>query len=62
MFSIKELRKIRSVIDAYAPMDDQYAMEIRERVVDLIQIKRAWNLNMHIKCTIADSGKDIDFK
>jgi len=61
MFSIAELKKIRNLIDIYVSSNDEDAMKIREKLCDLIQIKKAWNSNMHIRCTIADSGKEIDF-
>lgn len=54
MFNINELKKIRSVIDTYVPTDDEEVMEIRDKIQDLIQIKKAWNENKHVLCTIVD--------
>lgn len=54
MLNQKELKKIRSIIDEYVPTDDEEAMEIREKICDLIQLKKAWNVNKHIQCTVVD--------
>ena len=54
MFSLKELYKIRSIIDKYCYATDEEAMEIRDKVSDMIQIKKAWNVNKHIECRVID--------
>ena len=54
MLSLKELNKIRSIIDEYCYATDEEAMEIREKVNDMIQIKKAWNVNKHIECRVVD--------
>lgn len=52
MLNLKELVKIRSVIDEYVPVDDIETMEIREKLTDIIQVKKAWNIGKHVDCTI----------
>jgi len=52
MFNITELKKMRSIIDQFVPTDDVDAMEIREKLCDLIRINKAWNSGEHIACTI----------
>lgn len=54
MFDLKELEKIRSIIDEYVPTDDVEAIKVRYKVYDLIQIKKAWKMNKHIECKVVD--------
>ena len=54
MFQIKELRKMRQIIDTYSPADDKEAMEIRAKCSDLIMIQKTWNSKEHISCKIID--------
>lgn len=52
MLNIKELTKVRSIIDEIVYSDDEEAMDIRAKINDMINLQTAWAAGNNIRCDI----------